>query len=99
MEEWLISSSVWEACSCIRCYPLTLWFMCMRTLWAQVWPYVKQLRQWVKQRRRQGGAGAASRAAAVQAPADPEFATKQQGPRADPVQEGAVTTHVQVSEC
>lgn len=66
---------------------------------AQVWPYVKQLRQWVKQRRRQGGAGAASRAAAAQAPADPGLARKQQGPRAEAVQKGAITTHVQVRKC
>ena len=64
-----------------------------------MWPYVKQLRQWVKQCRRQGGAAAAGRAAAAQAPAEPGLAPKQQGHRAEPVQEGAVTTHVQVSEC
>ena len=66
--------------------------------WAQVWPYVKQLRQWVKQRRRQGGAAPSGRAAAVQSPADPGIAPKQQGHRSEPVQQGAVTTHVQVSE-
>lgn len=64
-------------------------------LHAQVWPYVKQLRQWVKQRRRQGGAAAAIRPRAAVVPVGPAVRA-QPSPGVAREQEGAVTAHVQV---
>ncbi len=66
----------------------------LRARAAQVWPYVKQLRHWVRQRRRQGRAAAAGRPAAAPAlPAGPAPALHGRG--ADGERGGAVTAHVQ----
>ncbi len=66
----------------------------LRARAAQVWPYVKQLRHWVRQRRRQGRAAAAGRpAAAPPLPAGPAAALHGRG--MDGERGGAVTAHVQ----
>ncbi|KAK9842264.1 hypothetical protein WJX81_003533 [Elliptochloris bilobata] len=60
-----------------------------------VWPYVKQLRHWVRQRRRQGGGVAAGKPVAAKALANADPAPAWLARGAEQAQEGAVTTHVQ----